>query len=52
MAAPREVRLAVGTLTDRRSTVWKFWVHKSEIYILSRMFGSDTKVSLHSTGDC
>jgi hypothetical protein len=52
MAALREVRLAVGTLTDRRSTVWKFWVRKSDIYILSRMFGSDTKVSLHSTGDC
>jgi hypothetical protein len=52
MAALREVRLAVGTLTDRRSSVWKFWVQKSEIYILSRMFGADTKVSLHSTGDC
>jgi hypothetical protein len=44
MAALREVRLAVGTPTGRRSTVWKFWVQKSEIYILSRMFGSDTKV--------
>jgi hypothetical protein len=52
MAALREVRLAIGTLTDRRSTVWKFWVQTSEIYILSRMFGSDTKVSLHSSGNC
>jgi hypothetical protein len=53
MTALREVRrLAVGTPTGRRSTVWTFSVHKSEIYILSRMFGSDSKVSLHSTGDC
>jgi hypothetical protein len=52
MAALREVRLAIGTLTDRRSTVWNFWVQRSEIYILTRMFGSDTKVSLHSSGNC
>jgi hypothetical protein len=51
--AVREVRrLAVGTPAGRRSTVWTFSVHKSEIYILSRMFGSDTKVSLHSSGNC
>ena len=52
MAAQREFRLAIGTPTGRRSTVWKFSVRKSDIYIFSRMFGSDTKVSLHSTGDC
>jgi hypothetical protein len=52
MATLREVRLAVGTPIGRRSTVWKFFVRKSEIYILSRMFGTDTKVSLHSSGDC
>ena len=48
----REVRIAVGIPTGRRSTVWKFCVHKSEVYILSRMFGSDAKVSLHSSGEC
>jgi hypothetical protein len=52
MSALREVQLAVGTPTGRRSTVWKFFVRKSEIYILSRMFGSDLKVSLHFSGDC
>jgi hypothetical protein len=52
MTALREVRLAVGTPTSRRSTVWKFVVYKSEIYILSRMFGSDAKISLHSSGNC
>ncbi len=52
MANLQEVRIAVGTPSGRRSTVWKFSVHKNEIYILSRMFGSDSKVSLHSTGEC
>jgi hypothetical protein len=52
MAALREFRLAVGASTDRRSTVWKFSVHKNDIYIMSRMFGSDAKVSLHATGAC
>jgi hypothetical protein len=52
MSTKREVRIAVGSPSGRRSTVWKFFVHKNDIYILSRMFGSDAKVSLHSTGDC
>lgn len=52
MPARGEVRIAVGSPTGRRSTVWKFFVQKNEIYILSRMFGSDAKVSLHSTGEC
>ena len=52
MAAAREVRIAVGNPAGRRSTVWKFSVHMNEIYILSRMFGADAKVSLHSSGEC
>jgi hypothetical protein len=47
-----ERRLAVGTPNGRRSTVWKFTANKGDIYIHTRMFGSDTKVSLHATGDC
>ncbi|NOU00373.1 MAG: hypothetical protein HOO95_02195 [Gallionella sp.] len=52
MAKLQEVRIAVGSSIGRRSTVWKFSVQNNEIYIFSRMFGSDAKVSLHSTGDC
>ena len=47
-----ELRVAIGSPNGRRSTIWKFATHRSEIYILSRMFGSDTKVSLHSSGQC
>lgn len=52
MAQPREQRVAVGSPDYRRSTVWKFSVQGDECYIFSRMMGSDTKVSLHSTGEC
>lgn len=48
----REARFAVGEPNGRRSTVWKFSVHKNEAYILTRMFGSDAKVSLHASGQC
>jgi hypothetical protein len=48
----REARFAVGEPNCRRSTVWKFSVHKNEAYILTRMFGSDAKVSLHVNGQC
>jgi hypothetical protein len=48
----QEVRLAVGAPSDLRSTVWKFVVQGNETYILSRMFGEDVKVSLHTSGQC
>lgn len=47
-----EFRVAVGAPDGRRSTVWKFTVTRNEIYIFTRMFGSDAKVSLHSSGEC
>jgi hypothetical protein len=48
----REQRVAVGDPNARRSTVWKFRVNQSDVYILSRMFGADSKVSLHALGAC
>jgi hypothetical protein len=48
----REVRFAVGSKDGPRSTVWKSWVQGSEIYITGKLFGSEAKVSLHSSGDC
>jgi hypothetical protein len=47
----KEFRVAVGSPDAQRSTVWKFSTQTNEIYILSRMFGADVKVSLHSTGE-
>ncbi len=52
MKIPREIRIAIGSPTDKRSTIWKFFVTKNDIYIASRMFGADSKVSLHESGQC
>jgi hypothetical protein len=52
MPPPTELRVAIGCPDDRRSTIWKFTACRSEVYILSRMFGSECKVSLHSSGQC
>jgi len=48
----QKIRIAVGSPSDRRSTVWEFVVQGKETYILSRMFGEDVKVSLHASGLC
>lgn len=48
----QDFRLAIGNRDSHRSSVWKIWVQKNDIYIHSRMFGSDAKVSLHESGDC
>lgn len=48
----KETRVAVGHPDGKRSTVWKFSVYGSEVYIFTRMFGSHSKVSLHSSGEC
>lgn len=47
-----EFWFAVGKPTERRSTVWKVISTKDDIYILSRMMGSVSRISLHQSGDC
>lgn len=44
--------MAIGEPGGLRSTVWKFWVNGDDVYIQSRMFGSDVKVSIHASGQC
>ena len=48
----KEARFAVGSRAGPRSTIWKAWVHNEEAYLASRAFGSDLKVSFHSSGAC
>lgn len=47
----KEFRFCVGSQDGKRSTVWKVWTSKSDSYVLSRMMGSSTKVSIHTSGD-
>lgn len=46
----KEFRFCVGSPSTERSSVWKIWVNKNDIYIQTRMMGSDSKVSLHESG--
>ncbi len=48
----KEFRFCVGSREGKRSSVWKLWVSKSDVYIQSRMMGSDIKVSIHESGLC
>ncbi len=50
-----EFRFCIGSEQGLRSTVWKIWTGskgKNDIYIQSRMMGSDMKISLHESGLC
>jgi hypothetical protein len=50
---PTELAFAVGAEDRRRSSVWKLSLGSDgSIYLMSRMMGSETKVSLHRTGLC
>ena len=49
----REIRFAAGTENGFRSTVWKLYAGSDDsVYLQSRMMGSDTKISLHKSGEC
>jgi hypothetical protein len=44
------VRWSVGSATGARSTIWRVWAHRSDVYIAARTVASDMKVSLHASG--
>jgi hypothetical protein len=52
MRTQKDQRVCIGQESGRRSTVWKFEARKADVYIMSRMMGSDMKVSLHESGEC
>ena len=54
LVATRErdtLRFAVGTRTEARSSVWRLWVTRDDVYLAVRMMGQYLKVSLHESGD-
>lgn len=44
-------RFAAGERNGLKSSIWTVSVNKSDIYLFSRLFGSDFKLSLHESGD-
>lgn len=48
----KALRFGIGEPNLRRSTVWKLWTNKNDVYLASRVVGSELKVSLHELGSC
>lgn len=44
------IRVAVGTRDSLRSSVWRLWTHKGELYLAARSFASFSKFSFHKSG--
>jgi len=44
-------RFCVGGGGSARSTVWKVWTTKSDVYLQSRMMGRTAKLSFHESGE-
>lgn len=47
-----ELRVVIGERLGPKFSIWKFCVQGDEIYVISRMFGEEAKVSLHQSGEC
>jgi hypothetical protein len=53
MAGKRfDIRLAVGSPNEPRSSVWAFWSRKSEVYAAHRRMGGIEKFSFHTPTLC
>lgn len=44
------IRFAVGTLNDIRSSVWRIWSNKNDLYLAARSHAQISKFSFHESG--
>jgi len=52
MARDLSIRIAVGAPTERRSTVWKVWSCRDEVYAAHTSMAAIQKLSFHSSRKC
>lgn len=48
----REIRFAVGSRDDLRSSVWRLWGNKNDLFLAARSTAGLSKISFHSSGIC
>jgi hypothetical protein len=48
----REIRFAVGRGGDLRSTVWRLWANKGDLFLAGRNLAGQSKISFHASGIC
>jgi len=47
---PSSLRLAVGSASEPRSSIWNVWAYKNDVYLTTRPLGGILKASLHESG--
>lgn len=48
----KEIRFAVGKRDDLRSSVWRLWGNKDDLFLAARSQAGQTKISFHASGIC
>ncbi len=48
----KEIRFAIGSRSDLRSSVWRLWAQGDDLYLASRTTASIAKLSMHKSGIC
>jgi hypothetical protein len=48
----KEIRFAVGSQNDVRSSVWRLWANKDDVYLGAKTFLGAMKISFHKSGIC
>lgn len=48
----REIRFAVGRGGDLRSSVWRLWANKNDLFLATRSLAGLSKISFHASGVC
>lgn len=51
-AMPQTIRFAVGNVDDVRSSIWRLWANKADVYLGARTTLGAMKISLHASGIC
>lgn len=46
----KEIRFVVGTRGDVRSSVWRLWANKADLYLAARTTAGLSKISFHASG--
>ncbi|MBI3699419.1 MAG: hypothetical protein HY242_03100 [Afipia sp.] len=46
----KEIRFAIGTPEDLRSSIWRLWANRDDLYLAARSISGLTKVSFHKSG--
>ncbi|HEY5380289.1 MAG TPA: hypothetical protein VIJ78_12240 [Pseudolabrys sp.] len=48
----KEIRFAVGSREDVRSSVWMLWTNRDDLYLAARSTAGLSKISFHKSGVC